>query len=182
MKKKLIQSLYYLFIIHYSLFSACKSGNERHQQPVNTDSIKERLINVNKVMVDNESARIADFIKRHAWKMDSTKTGVRYWIVNEGKGALPKANDKVKINYRLFLLDGTLAYESEKDKPLEFTLGRGESTAGLEEGLMKMHSGSKAWLIVPKYLGYGMTGDGKKIPGNSTLLYDVELKEVISNK
>ncbi len=181
MNKKRISAFYYLFLILCSLLtllSGCAGDKDNQQSPVSNDSLKEHMIAVNKIMVDNESSRIAEFIKRHQWKMDSTRTGVHYWVYAKGNGTAPKRNDKIKINYKLFLLDGTSAYQSEKGKPLEFTLGRGENITGLEETLLLMHTGEKAWVIVPKYLGYGMTGDGKKIPGNSTLLYDVELVSV----
>ena len=178
MHKKGFKAIYYLFIVACFLIEGCSGSREDGHQAGSNDTLKEHLIAANKIMIDNESSRIADFIKRHQWKMDSTGTGVRYWIYAKGTGVTPEVNAKVKIKYKLFLLDGTQVYQSEDGKPIEFTLGRGENTAGLEEALMVMHIGEKAWVIVPKYLGYGMTGDGKKIPGNSTLLYDVELISV----
>src|SRR4051812_26537714 len=110
------------FIISFAFLAACTNQSEKQQPALNADSIKEHLITANKIMVDNESTRITDFINRHQWKMDSTRTGLHYWIYSKGKGAVPKANDKVKINYKLFLLDGKLVAASEKDKPLEITL------------------------------------------------------------
>src|SRR4051812_5737340 len=129
MYKKLVSVVCFLTAIAgYSLLTACNSGREKEKQSDNGDSIKERLITINKVMVDNEASRIAEFIRRHDWKMDSTRTGVHYWIVRQGSGEMPKGNAKVRISYKLFLLDGTLVNESEKDKPLEFVLGMGENT------------------------------------------------------
>src|SRR5580692_3659305 len=51
---------------------ACNGSRQDQQLPSENDSLKNHLISANKIMVDNESSRIAEFIGRHKWKMDST--------------------------------------------------------------------------------------------------------------
>src|ERR1051325_11371311 len=85
------------------LFFSCSQANEHTTQVNNNDTLKEHLVAANKIIVDNESSRIAEFIKRHQWKMDSTRTGLRYWIYSKGTGANPTVNNGVEINYKLFI-------------------------------------------------------------------------------
>jgi FKBP-type peptidyl-prolyl cis-trans isomerase len=142
------------------------------------EKIKERLINANKIIVDKESEEIDDYILRHHLKMNTSGTGLRYLIYEEGNGPGAKSNQQVSVSYSLYLLDGTLYDSSEKGKPVKFVIGRAEVPRGLEEGVSLLKVGGKAKLIVPSHLGYGIIGDEDKISGMTTLIYDVELLDV----
>lgn len=150
----------------------------QQQQVVSTDSLKEQLINANKIIVQDESKEIKDFISRHQWKMNSTGTGLRYEIFQKGKEKKPEDKKQVSISYSVYLLDGTLCYSAGEKNPLIITLGHGEQTRGLEEGILLMHEGDKARLVVPSHLGYGTLGDNNKITGKSALYYEVTLLKV----
>ena len=62
---------------------------------------------------------------------------------------------------------------------LSFILGQSNQPSGLQEGLLLMHEGEKAIMIIPSYLAYGVTGDGVCIPGSSSILYTVKLEKVV---
>jgi FKBP-type peptidyl-prolyl cis-trans isomerase FkpA len=158
---------------------ACNNNN--NEKKLGDEEIKDRMANVNKLMVRDESKDIDEFIARHQWKMEKTGTGLRYEIYSRTNGRTPVEKDTVAISYKLFLMDGTEAYNAEESKPLRFILGRGEQPSGLEEGLMMMHEGESARFVVPYHLGYGMTGDENKIPAGASLYYDVKLLKVGSN-
>jgi FKBP-type peptidyl-prolyl cis-trans isomerase len=128
--------------------------------------------------VHDESKDIDEFIARHQWKMEKTGTGLRYQVYNKTTSRQPVEKDTVAISYKLFLIDGTEVYSAEEPKPLKFILGRGSQPAGLEEGLMMMHEGESARLVVPYHLGYGMAGDENKIPAGASLYYDLKLLSV----
>ena len=110
----------------------------------------------------------------------STESGLKYIDKVLGKGDYPKAGDKVKVHYTGTLEDGT-KFDSSRDrnKPFEFTIGVGQVIKGWDEGLSNMRPGGQRKLIIPSDLGYGERGAGKLIPPGATLLFDVELIEVM---
>lgn len=103
-------------------------------------------------------------------------SGLQYKVLAEGNGPIPKATDKVKVNYRGTLIDGTEFDSTEGKSPAEFTAER--VIKGWSEALQLMKAGSKWQLFIPGDLGYGPRGKGK-IPPYSTLIFEVELLEVI---
>lgn len=105
----------------------------------------------------------------------TTESGLRFALLEEGRGALPKAGQLIKVHYSGFLSDGTLFDSSEqRGEPVRFVLGAGQLIPGLEEGFALMRAGSRAQLIVPPELAYGDKGRGPVPPGE-TLTFDVKL-------
>jgi FKBP-type peptidyl-prolyl cis-trans isomerase len=171
---KLIFVYCLLFTVYF--FSSCH--HDRQQQLVSEDSLKEHLINANKIIVKDESKEIDEFIERHQWKMNSTGTGLRYSIYKHGDGKAAGEKKQVTFTCSVYLLDGTLCYTYDAKKPVTIVLGIGAQTRGLEEGIMLMHEGDQARFVVPFHLAYGFQGDGDKVPGQSPLFYDVTLLSV----
>ncbi|MAJ45435.1 MAG: peptidylprolyl isomerase [Candidatus Marinimicrobia bacterium] len=110
--------------------------------------------------------------------METTVSGLKYIIVNEGKGETPNKGDLCKVHYTGTLEDGT-KFDSSYDRgePIEFPVGVGRVIKGWDEGIMLMKPGGKRKLIIPSDLGYGDRGTGN-IPPNSTLHFDVELVSI----
>ena len=107
-----------------------------------------------------------------------TKSGLQYEVIKQGQGKTPKASSKVKVNYEGRLIDGTVFDSSiARNQPAEF--GVSQVISGWTEGLMLMNEGSKYRLYVPSNLAYGEIGSGDAIEPNSTLIFDVELLEVL---
>ena len=105
-----------------------------------------------------------------------TESGLQYEVLTAGKGASPKAEDKVKVHYKGTLIDGTEFDSSYKrDRPAEF--GVGQVIPGWTEALQMMKVGSKWKLTIPSDLAYGPRGR-PSIPGNSVLVFEVELLEI----
>jgi FKBP-type peptidyl-prolyl cis-trans isomerase FkpA len=161
------------------LFSSCRSYNDR-PDPVEQDIKKQEQIDeANRRLLREEAEQINDFNSRHHFEMKTTGTGLRYQIYVNGNGkTTPVLHDEVEIAYKMFFLDGTLKTQTDTTQPARFRLGEGAETRGLEEGLMLMKEGDKARLIVPAHLGYGLSGDGKRIPPATTLFYDVTLTKI----
>lgn len=105
----------------------------------------------------------------------TTKSGLQYKVLREGKGQKPGATDTVTVNYRGKLLDGTVFDSSyQRGEATTFPL-KNEMIPGWKEGLQKMKVGSKYRLFVPANLAYGPRGRGRHIPPNAVLIFDVEL-------
>lgn len=112
----------------------------------------------------------------HSGTEITTASGLKYIDLVEGTGPTPQIGQMISVHYLGTLENGT-KFDSSYDRgtPYEFRLGTGAVIKGWDEGLMSMKVGGKRKLIVPPSLGYGPRGSPPKIPGNSTLIFDVEL-------
>jgi len=101
----------------------------------------------------------------------------------EGKGVEAKAGDRVSVHYTGTLTDGT-KFDSSVDRgtPFEFDLGAGEVIAGWDQGVAGMKVGGKRTLTIPSHLAYGERGAGSIIPPNATLIFEVELLDIVSTE
>jgi|APSaa5957512622_1039677.scaffolds.fasta_scaffold21132_2 peptidylprolyl isomerase len=109
----------------------------------------------------------------------TTASGLQYLEVLPGPGVEPQAGQQVTVHYTGMLENGTVFDNSiERDQPFEFTLGQEIVIDGWEEGISMMKKGGRALLVIPPELGYGEEGDGKIIPPNATLIFNVELVDV----
>ncbi len=106
----------------------------------------------------------------------TTPSGLQIEDQVEGTGATPANGDQVSVHYTGWLTDGT-KFDSSKDRgqPFKFTLGQGMVIKGWDEGVATMKVGGKRKLTIPPELGYGANGAGGVIPGNATLVFEVEL-------
>ncbi|MEY8685490.1 FKBP-type peptidyl-prolyl cis-trans isomerase [Bacteroides sp. AN502(2024)] len=105
-------------------------------------------------------------------------SGLQYEIIKEGTGKKPKATDQVRCHYEGTLIDGTLFDSSiQRGEPAVF--GVNQVIPGWVEALQLMPEGSKWKLYIPSELAYGAKGAGEMIPPHSTLIFEVELLEVL---
>ncbi len=108
-----------------------------------------------------------------------TDSGLKYHITEHGDGELPKTGDRVVVNYTGKLEDGTKFDSSlDRNEPFTFELGARQVIQGWDEGIALLHKGDKATFIIPPELGYGSRTTGS-IPPNSTLVFDVELVDIL---
>ncbi len=105
-------------------------------------------------------------------------SGLQYEVIKEGNGRKPKATDKVKCHYEGTLIDGTL-FDSSVKRGQPAVFGVTQVIAGWVEALQLMSEGSKWRLFIPSELAYGAQGAGEMIPPHSTLIFEVELLEVL---
>jgi FKBP-type peptidyl-prolyl cis-trans isomerase len=134
------------------------------------------------VAKQSEELRVKEeaFLKENAQKegIISNPSGLQYTVLVKGDGPKPSADNTVRVHYEGALTDGTVfdsSYHLEKGEeiPLDMVI------PGWAEGIQMMNVGSKYRIYIPSYLAYGERGAGQIIPPYSTLVFTIELLEII---
>lgn len=105
-------------------------------------------------------------------------SGLQYQVLKQGNGAKPKATDKVKCHYHGTLINGTV-FDSSVQRGQPAVFGVNQVIPGWVEALQLMPVGSKWRLFIPSNLAYGEQGAGEMIEPNSTLIFEVELLDIV---
>jgi len=152
------------------------------------DAAREEIKNtVAKKMQEEQLAQRADQSKKNQEEGDkflaengkkagvkTTKSGLQYEVLTEGKGKHPTDKDSVTVHYKGTLLNGE-TFDSSYDRGQPVTFPLGNVIPGWTEGVQLMTVGSKYKFYIPAALAYGERGAGVKIGPNSTLTFEVEL-------
>ncbi|MBN2520997.1 MAG: FKBP-type peptidyl-prolyl cis-trans isomerase [Bacteroidales bacterium] len=132
------------------------------------------------IKADDNKKRGETFLNENRDKpgVITTESGLQYKIIEEGVGPSPRLKDQVKVHYKGALIDGTVFDSSyDRGEPATFQVTR--VIKGWTEALLLMKTGSKWVLYIPSDLAYGLNGSRNKIGPNETLIFDVELIEII---
>jgi FKBP-type peptidyl-prolyl cis-trans isomerase len=123
----------------------------------------------------------AEYLAKAAAESGAMKTdsGLVYKSVTEGTGGSPTETDTVTVHYEGRLVNGTV-FDSSKERGEPYTTPLNQVIPCWTEGVQKMKVGGSAQLVCPSELAYGEQGN-PSIPGNSTLIFDVELLEVVKD-
>ena len=150
-----------------------------HHTPVvevetnNGSDLKENLINANKYIASSEQTQIDGYVSRRGWNCETLPCGARLCVQKTGTGA-PIGNDnQVRVNYSLSTLNGKTLYTDRTDTLI---VGRHNATVALDEALLRMRHGGEAWLISPSEAGYGVAGDGDRVPSRTVLVYYLKVE------
>jgi len=156
----------------------CKKEEPRRLTRDDISRKKEVLVRVNKYLVKKDAELIESYTKRRGWEMELTESGLFYQIYERGNGLKAENGKLATIAYKLSLLDGTVCYSSDAQGPKKFQLGHSTEESGLEQGILMMHVGDKARLILPPHLAHGLLGDENRIPARSIIVYEIELLDI----
>ena len=98
-----------------------------------------------------------------------------------GAGPTAEPGKQVTVHYTGWLAEDGKKFDSSHDrgKPFAFQLGAGDVIKGWDQGVAGMKEKAKRTLILPPAYGYGARGAGDKIPPNATLIFDVELLDIV---
>ena len=131
--------------------------------------------------LNDEAAKAgADFLVENAKRdgVQTTESGLQYEVVKKAEGAQPKVSDVVSVHYQGTLVDGSVFDSSiERGEPVEFPVGG--VIPGWVEGLQLMKVGEKYKFYIPSELAYGAQSPTPAIPANSTLVFEVELLDIV---
>jgi len=171
---------YNIFLLIIFLVMACNTNENKPSAPPpkTFKQVEEPLKKVNKYLSGKENALIEAYITRHNYPMESTGTGLRYYIYKKTQGTKAAGGKRVTVNYEISLLNGTVCYTSKTKGAETFLVDQDDIESGLHEGIKFMRTSEKAIFILPPHRAHGLIGDFDKIPPLTTVVYDIELLEV----
>ena len=148
---------------------------EKHADAIKAKALESRY-------GENKAAGEA-FLAENAKKegVVTTASGLQYKVIKEGKGEVPTETSTVKVNYKGTLIDGT-EFDSSYKRNEPTTFRANQVIKGWTEALTMMPVGSKWELYIPQELAYGARETGGSIKPFSTLIFEVELLEVVQPK
>jgi FKBP-type peptidyl-prolyl cis-trans isomerase FklB len=169
------------------LMRGMKDALSGNATALSEDEMRQAMMDMQKKMVAQQQQQVQQlaetneqagkaFLAENRQKegVKTTMSGLQYKVISKGTGKKPGRDDKVTVNYRGRLLDGTEFDSSyRRNKPATFPVGG--VIPGWTEGLQMMKEGAKWQLFIPAKLAYGEKGAGPMIGPNSTLIFDVEL-------
>ena len=131
-------------------------------------------------MGDKSNSEGKAFLEANAKRSEvvTLTSGLQYEIMNEGTGAIPKVSDTVKVHYHGTLIDGNV-FDSSVSRGEPATFGVTQVINGWVEALQLMPIGSKWKLFIPSDLAYGAQGAGQAIAPHATLIFEVELLDIV---
>ncbi len=165
-----------------ALLASCGESTKQQQtkeaEALNTHQtqIKEQFVSANKKLMQKENDDMDAYCRSHKMPFVKTASGIRYFVyAPSAKGDSIKEGNIVHLKYKLYLLDGTLAYSSAVDGEKDFEIGKEDIESGIHKGLQLLKRGDKAYLMIPSPLAHGLLGDMNKIPPQMPIVYDVEV-------
>lgn len=111
----------------------------------------------------------------------TTESGLQYIVKTKGAGKIAKEGEIAKVHYEGKLIDGTVFDKSKEDAPFEVAVAKRHVIKGWDEVLQLMPVGAKWTVFIPSELAYGDRAVGT-IPAGSTLVFDIEVLDVLPPK
>ena len=155
------------------MLSACHNDPPMVGNPTsNTPDLKEHFINANRTIAQSEETSINEYVARRKWDMQKLPEGVRLWEYEKGRGPKINVEDSVHIVYSVEAINGKLIYSDITD---DYVAGRRQQMIGLDQAVLQLSVGSRAKVILPSNLAYGIGGDGDRVPQSAILVIDVKV-------
>ena len=165
-------------------FTITESTKSNQNSLVKTENpeISNKFSEPKNAVTANEKIEGEKFLEENkkSQNVQITASGLQYEVLKRGNGDKPGPTSKIKVHYHGTLINGTVFDSSlERREPIVFRLN--QVIQGWQEALQLMPIGSKWKLYIPYNLAYGEKGLGEKIKPFSTLIFEVELLEIMSN-
>jgi len=171
-----------------AVVAGLRSGFNNEEGEIPTEELKAAFEEMNELLQQRQAeeakaftAEGEKFLAENAARdgVTVTESGLQYEVITAGDGEKPLAESKVRTHYHGTLIDGSVFDSSyERGEPAEFPVNG--VISGWTEALQMMPVGSKWRLFVPSDLAYGEHGAGDRIAPHSTLVFDVELLDIVA--
>jgi FKBP-type peptidyl-prolyl cis-trans isomerase len=159
------------------------------------ESYRAQTLDSKKEQMDTDIAIIDAYLAKNNIQAQTSKSGMRYTIIEEGSGPMAQVGDMVQVSYTGNVLEGDYFDTSVEEKakefglynpgrpygPYEFILGTGGVIHGWDEGIALLNQGAKARLYIPSPMAYGDQQRSEVIVANAILEFEVELVGINSN-
>lgn len=172
------------------LIDGLQDGIKNNKPRLSQDEMKTLIVSLKKQSRDAQMRKTQEQIVKNGQESEkfleenkkkegvkTTKSGLQYLVLTEGKGTSPQADDFVKVHYKGAFIDGK-EFDSSYTKGEPIKVQADGVIKGWSEALPMMKVGSKWRLFVPPDLAYGRSGMGQRIPPNKVLIFDMELLAV----
>ena len=166
-------------LVYFSILLTCGCNPPvQEQEESGNNQVTEQFIRANQYMQQRHQDHITAFLERVGWKAEVSPSGL--WIVVDKPGEGRRIGENMRITYTFesTLLDGTPCYQATLEEPKQITIGTGGVESGVEQGLQLLSEGAEAIFLIPPHLAHGNFGDREKIPGNSVLIYRIQVLKV----
>lgn len=140
---------------------------------------KERMSKMSVKIKEEGQQYIEKFLAEEG--AQKTESGLAYKILDAGSETKPSETDTVRVHYHGTLIDGTV-FDSSKDRGQEVEFPLNRVIRGWTEGLQLIGTGGRIQLVIPSELAYGDAGAPPKIPGGATLIFEVELFDIVKEQ
>ncbi len=175
----MIRIFFYISIL-LIISASCQNPVQKDLSDISLQKKRENeaLINMNNYVVRRNRDLIERFVNRTGFNMQETGSGLWIEIYSRGAGKKVEIDNWVEISFMLQSLDGTVLDSSYNRKIANFRVGKAAVVSGLVEGVLLLHEGDSARIIIPPHLAYGNFGDQQNIAPGTFLFYDVFLRKV----
>lgn len=166
-----------------SLTLLCACGDEKVQIPVNKiemEHTQENLLEMNKQFHELEEQEISHYIDSLHLDMGKTSSGLRYHIIEPGKGDSILSNDEVTYQYTIGPL-GEEPCDKITDVVKTVRLGHADIEVGIRESIRLLREGGKGEFIIPSVIAFGVPGKGKCINSWTPVFMKLSIIEVKKN-
>ena len=128
-----------------------------------------------------EGESLQSYITTNKITTPPTSSGIYYIESNPGKGMKIDSGCQVKLQFKVSLIDGKQIFSTyDRPEPISFQYGKRFDTPGLEQAIGMMKKGAKGTVVVPSKMAFGEQGRGTIVPPYSTIIYNVEILDVLS--
>lgn len=156
-----------------------QQGNSRGDESYDEENVRERMIETNRRMLDQERGWISEYINDRGWADSMVSMGnggyIQFLVQTDAERIVTKQD--VRFLCSAELLDSTEIYVEEM-AAREWQIDRTDGELGLHDALKKMGKGEKARVILPSYQAFGLAGDLDEVPPRAPILYTIEIIEV----
>ncbi len=177
--------MYHKLLFVLAVCISCSSPEARKPLNKGTASLFTEMAQQRKKLIALENSYITRYLVKDSLQTyQVAETGFWYAYKQQStkETPLPQTGDLVRISYNLSTLDNTMLYNSEVLGLKDYLVDKEDFIPALQDGIKLMRVGETITFIIPSYRGFGLVGDGEKIPPNQTLkstvtLIDIKFKE-----